>query len=214
MVSLLIGALLAPQGGEAPPAMAPADDRAPPSMAAVASAPARDRAPPARPPRVEALAAVGLSVGGTSWRGDALGYGSLTLALRLFRVLTPFFMTRLGYGAVDQRLLTFISVGLQGGFPIRDRAWPYLRVGFVHQHEESLAAVADQPGGALLGIGTGIRHRAGIQVGLGCDVVLLTGSRGQLLLGPEVMASYLGYSSGPSVYGAVGLHAGGSLHIF
>jgi hypothetical protein len=53
-----------------------------------------------------------------------------------------------------------------------------------------------------------------VQAALGCDFVLLRGRRGELVLGPEVMFAYLGYSSGPNLYGAVGLQLGGSLAVF
>lgn len=164
--------------------------------------------------RVELLAAVGAAVGGTSWTGDPLGYGSFTLGLRLFRILTPFGMARVGYGNVDERLLTFLSIGLQVGYPIRERAYPYVRLAFVHQHEESLAVVVEDPLSAVLGVGSAIRHRAGGTVALGCDFVLLRRPRGELLLGPEAMLAYLGYSSGPNLYGSVGVQFGGSLTVF
>jgi hypothetical protein len=200
-----------------PLALAAADVAAPaaegPATTVRAAAP-----PPSRPRRVEIIAAVGLSGGGSRWAGDGLGYGSLLLGVRLFRAVAPFGEVRLGYAGVDQRLLTLLSVGLQGGYPIkvggRDRLWPYARVGFVHQHEESLAAVAENAFGTLLGIGNAIRHRAGVQAAVGLDVMLYQGRRAELVLGPQVMIAYLGYSSGPDLYGTAGVQLGGSVGLF
>jgi hypothetical protein len=197
-------------------------------LAQLASAPAPvDTAPPPALPaesassstkeprrRVELVAQLGIAAGGTNWSGDALGYGSVLLGVRLFRVITAFGMARIGYARVDQRILTMLSLGLQGTYPVHDKYYPFLRLGFVHQHEESVAAAAENPAGTVLGIGTGIRHRAGLQAGLGCDFVLWRGRRGDLVLGPEATFAYLGYSSGPSYYGLVGLQAGGSITLF
>ena len=81
----------------------------------------------------------------------------------------------------------------------------------MHQHEESLPSAAQNPWGTLLGIGTGIRHRAGVVGSIGCDFLIHAGKRGALSVGPEVALSYLTYSSGPSLYGFVGLQLGGTL---
>lgn len=196
--------------GAAPPAPVAA---APLAMAPAAAAPVAAPLPMNRR-KVELLASLGLAVGGSGWSGDVLGYASLTLGVRLFRFVTPFGMLRMGYANVDQRLLTFLSLGMQFGYPVRNRAYPFLRLGFVHQHEESLAALVETPLGAVLGIGNAIRHRAGGQAALGCDFVVLRGARGELSLGPEVMLAYLGYSSGPNLYGSVGVQLGGSFTLF
>lgn len=217
---ILGAALVAAPGQGPPPPSGPGPD-----AQVSAPAPQVDPGPgPApvpgrpRPPRIELQAGIDLLGGGSNWRGDGVGYAGVTVALRFFRAIALYGQARLGYGGVDQRLLTPLSVGLQGGYPIvtggRSRAWPYARLGFVHQHEEPLPAVAENIGGAILGIGAGIRHRAGLQAGLGCDIVLLSGKRGELVLGPEVGLFYLGYSSGPDLYGFAGLQVGGNVTLF
>ncbi len=170
--------------------------------------------PVAAKPRGQLLVAVGLAAGGTGWRGDPLGVGSLTLGLRLYRAIAVFVQGRLGYGRIDQRQLTAILVGLCGGGYLTEKSYGRLSVAFIHQHEESIAAVAEQPGGALLGIGTGIRHRAGVQVGIGWDFVVYRQPKYELTVGPEAAISYLTYSSGPSVYGFAGISAGGTFRLF
>lgn len=203
----------APQPAPPPPADSAPAAPGPSLTVAVAPPPAT---PPALspPPRAELLLKLALLGGGSTWEGDGLGYGSLLLALRLFRVVSLYGQARLGYARVDQRILTLLSVGLEGTYPIRSTYFPFVRLGFVHQHEESLAAAAQDPFGTLLGIGTGIRHRAGLHGSLGCDITLWRGRRGDILLGPELAFSYLGYSSGPSFYGMAGLQASGSLALF
>jgi hypothetical protein len=111
-------------------------------------------------------------------------------------------------------MLTFLSLGIAGTFHATEKIAPRAFVGAVHQHEESLAVVAEEPAGALLGIGGGIRHRAGVQFGLGCDFTVYTRDRFILTVGPEVRAAYLTYSSGPSWYGQIGAAANGHFRLF
>lgn len=156
-------------------------------------------APEARAGEVQL--AVGLSGQGTSWsgRGDGSGSGTLRLGYRFLDLAGIYLLGRLGYGAVDDRLLVSLSAGAQ--------VWgrlgalrPYARLGLLHNHEEPWPAVRHQPAGALLGVGDGIRHRTGLEVGAGFDIPLWKRSRWELLLGLEGNASWLTYSFGPSWY--------------
>lgn len=169
---------------------------------------------PKEPVRGELQARLGLSGGLSNWSGDPGGYGSLTLGMRLFGVAGPYFQGRLGYGAVDQRVLTFLSFGVEGGFAANEKLFPRAFFGFVHQHEESMAAIDNEPAGALLGIGSGIRHRAGAQLGLGLDIKILDEPKYKITIGPELWAAYLGYSSGPNWYGQAGIVGSGHLPVF
>lgn len=162
----------------------------------------------------EIHAALGVSGGLSDWSGDPVSYGFLRLGLRLFGIITPFAQGRLGYGRVDQRLLTFLSLGVEAGFWVNDQFYPRGFVAFVHQHEESMAAVDEEPFGALLGIGPGIRHRAGAQFGAGVDIVIHRNAGLTLTAGPELSGAYLTYSSGPNWYGTASAVLGGSLHLF
>ncbi len=189
----------------------------PPAEIAPAKAPTgttAETSPPPQKMRGQLLLSVGLLTGGTTWQSDPLGTGSLLLGLRLYRTIALVVQGRLGYARIDQRQLTAILVGLMGGGYLSEKVYGRLSVSFIHQHEESIAAVAEQPGGALLGIGTGIRHRAGVQGNLGVDFVAYRQPKYELTIGPEVALSYLTYSTGPSVYGFVGLSVGGAFHLF
>jgi hypothetical protein len=213
-IALFALAALGRSVAAAPPQ--PASEPTPPinetPAPATIAAPAAAR--PSPPPRGEIILGVGLFGGGTSWRGDATTYGSLRLGLRLFRILTPYVQARLGYGAVDERMLTLLSVGLELGLPVHERLYLRSFVAWVHQHEESGAAIADQPAGAFLGIGGGIRHRAGVQTGLGLDVVVFRRRAYAFTVGVEGVFAWLTYSSGPSLYGLAGVTAGGQFRLF
>jgi hypothetical protein len=77
-----------------------------------------------------------------------------------------------------------------------------VHIGFVHQHEESLAAVAQQPFGAVLGIGVGIRHRAGLHTGIGLDYVFRRRHNYDFSVGGEVTFTWFDpqYSVGPDFF--------------
>lgn len=143
-----------------------------------------------------------------------MGYGSATVGLRLYRVVTPFVGAATGYARVDQRQLTRLTVGVGLGGMIQQRFHPRGFVAVVHQHEESLAAVAQEPFGALLGIGRGIRHRAGVLLGAGFDVVVRAERGWDTTVGPELSAMYLTYSSGPDWYFLAGVTAAAHVPLF
>ena len=89
----------------------------PPVVTVSAPAPIADK------PRGQLLVSIGLAAGGTTWRSDPLGVGSLALGLRLYRSIALVVQGRLGYGRVDQRQLTAILIGLSGGGYLGERIW-------------------------------------------------------------------------------------------
>lgn len=174
-----------------------------------------DAAPPAAAPPVgEILIALDALGGSSAWSGDPVTYGGLTLGLRLYQIFTPFAQGRLGYGRIDQRLLTLLSLGLCAGGYIGDRFYPRGFISFSHQHEESMASVDEEPGGAIFGVGAGIRHRAGVQLGAGFDIVLQRTPQYEVTAGPEISTLFMTYSTGPGFYGMIGLVAGGHVRFF
>lgn len=183
------------------------------SSPAPATAPAAASAP-AAPARGELFVALGVSGGASDWSGDPLGYGGLALGMRLFRLVTPYVGVALGYGRVDERLLTRLSFGVDIGWTFAQRFRPRVYAAFVHQHEESLAAVSQEPFGAVLGIGLGIRHRAGVHAGLGFDFVIRTRPNYDITIGPDFSFMNLTYSSGPNWYYMAGVTASGHIRLF
>ena len=175
---------------------------------------ARDRPAPAPTlARGELHVAFGFTGGASEWSGDPVGYAALQLGFRLFRFVTPYVGVALGYGRIDQRLLTRLSIGVDLGWTF-GRFRPHAFVAWVHQHEESLAAVAQEPAGAVFGIGLGIRHRAGVHAGVGFDVVMLRRANYDLALGPDVSFMNLTYSSGPQWYYLAAINLSGHFRLF
>jgi hypothetical protein len=163
-------------------------------------------------PRGEPQATFGAQAGSSTWPGDPVALTTLKLAWRFQDVIAPFFMGRLGYGHVNDRSLLTLAIGAQlwGRIgPVR----PYLRAAIQHQHEESLAAVRNEPFGALFGIGDGIRHRAGGDFAAGVDLPLHHGPQLHVYATVEAVADWFPDPRGPSLY-ALGSAALGVSHSF
>lgn len=161
--------------------------------------------PPARATEIQV--ASGPVANGSSWRGDGSLSQSLKLGLRFKEVIAIDALTRLGYANVDDRVLTYLSLGatLYARIGI---ARPYLRAALVHQHEEPTSAVRHDPFGALFGVGDGIRHRGGLGSSLGVDFVVAKGQRANLILGADANGTWFSDPRGPNVYYGGGLWAG------
>jgi hypothetical protein len=151
---------------------------------------------------------LGTTASGTSWRGDMATYGHLKLAFRFFDLFAPYAQGQLGYGIVDDRLLTAVGLGVQLWTPPLGPVRLHGRVAFLHQHEESLSVVAGDYASALFGIGDGIRHRAGGEAGIGLDLPLYTKRDFELFGAVDASAKLFPDDLGPVVYAGGGLHLG------
>lgn len=151
--------------------------------------------------------AVGLNGAASDWRSDGAFAGTLHVGFRFIDLVGVYFLGRIGYGIVDDRMLESLSFGAKiwGRLGI---VRPYARLGVLHIHEEPWAAVKNQPGGAILGVGDGIRHRTGLEAGLGIDIPVYKKERWQLVVGAEATTDWVTFSSGPSWYWGGGLSIG------
>lgn len=155
----------------------------------------------------ELVGGTGAGGAGSAWEGDAALWSSLRLGWRLEDVVAPTFVGRLGWAAVDDRMLTLLTVGVQGWARVGTTR-PWVRLALAHQHEESLAAVQQEPLGAVAGVGVGIRHRAGAEGALGLDVPIREWPRAELVFGGEVYADWFPDPRGPEWYLGGGLTLG------
>lgn len=144
---------------------------------------------------------------GSSWRGDGAIAQSFKLGFRFADIVAVDALTRLGYATVDQRVVTYLSLGttIYGRL---GRVRPYGRLALVHQHEEPTTAVSDDPFGALFGVGNGIRHRGGFGSSLGLDVPVYTDKKAEFVLGAEATGTWFPDPRGPAIYYGGSLWAG------
>jgi hypothetical protein len=155
----------------------------------------------------EIQVASGPVANGSSWHGDGALSQSLKLGLRFKEIVTIDALTRLGYATVDDRVLTYVSLGstLYGHIGMMR---PYVRLALVHQHEESTSAVRSDAFGAVFGVGDGIRHRGGFGSSLGADFVVAKGRHTEFILGLDANGTWFPDPRGPSFYYGGGLWAG------
>ena len=141
----------------------------------------------------------------STWRGDGTFGQALKLGYRFADRIAIDTIGRLGYGTVDDRVITYLSLGgtLYGRIgPVR----PYVRLAFVHQHEEPSPGVRADPYGTVFGVGDGIRHRAGFGSSLGLDLpVQKTKSGTEVTIGIDTSGVWFPDPRGPKLY------AGGAL---
>lgn len=103
------------------------------------------------------------------------GFAGLTVS----RSFTAWFRPELGFGLgarMPGDLVNVIRVGARFEWPW-ERQWrPFLSVAFAHNHETPFEAASKNPIGSALGLEeSGVRHRSGIEGGLG--VAALFGTR-------------------------------------
>ncbi len=137
---------------------------------------------------------------GSSWRGDGAGFVGIRLGYRFLDLIAPYFLGRLGYANTNHRVLEMLQIGGQIWARIGITR-PYLRLGVIHQHEEPWASIQADSFGALLGIGDGIRHRAGVEAALGVDIPFKQYKSWQLHATVEGFATGFPDAKGPVVYG-------------
>ena len=143
----------------------------------------------------------------TSWDSDRSGYMTLMLDYRR-RFWSVSFLSKLGYGSVDERVLEYIDIGARLWHRF-GRASVYGRFGLVHQHEIPREAIEAGPFSTIIGVGDGIRHRAGVSVGTGLLVELFRHRRGTVFGTLHAGAAYLFENErGPALYLGGGLGLG------
>ena len=158
----------------------------------------------------QAYLTAGLAGVRTTWSGDYGGGTALQLGIRANDYVGFYFLPRLGYAAVDERMTTFVSAGIKVWPTGRSYAVePYLRLAYAHQHEETMVIVRDDPISALFGIGDGIRHRGGLEGAIGAEFPLAAYERIGIFAALESTTTWYYDTRGPHWYfgatGALGL---------
>lgn len=137
----------------------------------------------------------------SSWQGDFAGGGLLRLGYRFKRVVSIDIVGWEQLAVVNDRMDTGLTFGVTGFIPLK-RVRPSLRLFAIHQHEEGVVSVAQTPAGFLFGIGSGIRHRAGGGITLGCEISLYKAKHGDVewVLLPELEGIWFPDPLGPTFY--------------
>lgn len=156
--------------------------------------------------------AFGASAAATGWRGDAVGYGTAAVGARFADFAGTYARAESGYGVVDTRLLGLLSIGTQLWGRIGSLR-PYLRAGLLHQHEEAVSVAAKGGWRSALGVGEGIRHRAGGELGVGVDVPLEVSKSMAVFASVDLYAKAFPDELGPRTYVGAGLGVGATFDL-
>ncbi len=119
---------------------------------------------------------------------------------------------RLGYAGIDTRLLEGLGFGTKLSIPL-DPVSPHLRVGVLHLHEEPIAAVKHDVGGAIVGVGDGIRHRFGLDTAIGLDWTFAKTRKLAYFASAEAYLDVFPDDKGPLLYSGGGLGIGFRYHL-
>ncbi|HEY5948221.1 MAG TPA: hypothetical protein VIV40_22145 [Kofleriaceae bacterium] len=128
---------------------------------------------------------LGLQATTTGWPDDSGGGPTLDASWWFRPWLAASFIGKEQYASVDDRMLSYFSVNAAVRHPLGP-----LRLtgslGLVHQHEESRAAIMEQPVQALFGVGDGIRHRMGSRAGFSLGLPFSTHGHGDYFFALDV----------------------------
>jgi hypothetical protein len=155
----------------------------------------------------EIQGAIGVVGAASEWRDDGAAYASFRLGYRWWHRLAIDGQGWFGHAPVDDRYLTYLTVGasLYGRIKMTR---PYLRLGFVHQHEEPATSVRNDPFGATFGVGDGIRHRGGFASSAGLEIPFAQAGRHEWFVAVEGTATWFPDPRGPSWYAGGGAGVG------
>ena len=144
---------------------------------------------------------------GSAWRGDGLVQGGVRGGFQFAHIVSIEAQARIGYGVVDERILELIGIGTKLEIPIKPIS-PHLRLGVLHQHEEPSAAASEDPFGAAVGVGDGIRHRFGAEGAVGIDWMFAKVKRVTFQASVEAYGDLFPDKKGPLFYAGGGLAFG------
>ncbi len=131
---------------------------------------------------------LGLQATTTEWPKDHGGGASLDLGYWITEHFGVKYIGKEHYAMVDDRLMSYLSLNAAAHHDF-GRVTVTGTAGVVHQHEETRAALMDAPFSAALGIGDGIRHRAGGRAGISLAVPMFAYSRGDAYLAIDLDAT-------------------------
>lgn len=154
--------------------------------------------------------ALGVDGSQSSWEEDThVSHGTFKAGYRFFR---PWFqltwLSKLGYATVDERFLTYLSIGVELRPAWFDRVRPYARASTVHQHEEPIVAFENQPFQSAIGVGDGLRHRGGGALAAGVELPFSDHAKGDWYASFELQSTYFPDDRGPHGYHSAALAIG------
>jgi len=151
---------------------------------------------------------LGLQATTTGWPDDNGGGFALDASWWFRPWLGASFIGKEQYASVDDRMLSYFSINAAARHDL-GRLRLTGTLGLVHQHEESRAAIMQQPVQALFGVGDGIRHRAGSRAGFSLGLPFTTHGHGDYFVALDLDGTGFADSDrGPRWMASAGLSIG------
>jgi hypothetical protein len=167
---------------------------------AIGLAPRRARSEP-----LALTARVGVTGGATTWADDPVVLGDAALGLRFAPWIGVEVLGRVGYGAIDERLLAMVGLGAAIAIPTGTAFSPTIRFAAIHQHETPVDVLHHDWFGHVVGVGDGIRHRFGGEAAFGVRARVLEDDGLAFHLGIEGLVDAFPDDRGPTLLAGGGL---------
>jgi hypothetical protein len=151
---------------------------------------------------------LGLQATHTQWDDDHGGGPTLSAAYLFRPWIGASFIGKEHYASVDERLMSYFS--LNAIFRTKlERFRLSGTVGFVHQHEETRAALEDMPLASAFGVADGMRHRMATRAGVQLALPIRDRAKGDWYVGLDLDATYFAEAErGPRWMNSAGLSIG------
>jgi hypothetical protein len=151
---------------------------------------------------------LGLQATHTQWDDDHGGGPTLSAAYLFRPWIGASFIGKEHYATVDERYMSYFSVNALFRTKL-ERFRLSGTVGFVHQHEETRAAIDDQPIASAFGVADGIRHRMASRAGIQLALPIRDRAKGDWYIGLDIDATYFADDDrGPRWMNSAGLSVG------
>lgn len=151
---------------------------------------------------------LGLQATHTAWSDDTGGGPTLQATWWFRDWIGAAFVGKEHYAKVDDRYMSYFS--LNAAF--RHAAGPVWlggTLGFVHQHEETMAAIEAQPLASAFGVADGMRHRMAMRAGFQLAVPFRDRAKGDWYAALDLDGTFFGEEDrGPRWMQSVGLSVG------
>jgi hypothetical protein len=143
--------------------------------------------------------AVGAMAGSSSAANDPVATTTTKIGWCFSDFIGPYFLSRLGYAGRSERTIITLSIGMQIWGRIGSLR-PYARASIMHQHEETIASIVADPGGAVVGIGAGVAHRSGPEGAVGVDIPIQQSKKLAVYITLEAVGDWFPDPRGPALY--------------
>jgi hypothetical protein len=150
----------------------------------------------------------GLQATHTAWSDDTGGGPTLQVGWWFADWIGASFVGKEHYATIDDRYMSYYSLNVA----LRHAAGPLWiggSLGFVHQHEQTMSSIEEQPLASAFGVADGMRHRMAARTGFQLALPISKLHRGDMYLALDIDGTYFGDEDrGPRWMQSIGISLG------